>query len=210
MTLNLPDNNNTVEFNGCSFETLVSEKIITLPRKNIIEKFKYFIRRLSPLTPFHEPAPGVSVQFGIAITNQTSKPLHFQFDGYLIPELFQENERILWGGFSLRPEAGLWELRLVMPGEKTIFFRDLNLFWSWGNQYALSLRVDGASHFISYFLSPGKYQVQFFYSHNQERLTLPGSTFEDTTLVEDIWTGEVSTPLVEIELVKPPPRYWVY
>lgn len=206
MTLNLPDNHDTVEFNGCSFETLVP-KIITLPKKNIIEKIKYFIRRLSPILPFHSPSPGVSVQFGIGIKNHTSKPLHFQFTGFLLPEIFRENQLILWRGFSLRPEAGLWDLRLINPGERTVFFRDLNLFWLRGNQYGLSLLVNGASYFISASLKPGKYQVRFTYQNDRERISHYDPFTKAPILIEDFWVGQVSTPLVEIELVKPSKIY---
>ncbi|MBP0022422.1 MAG: hypothetical protein J7540_00245 [Roseofilum sp. SID2] len=61
--------NNFIEVNDIRFETLVPKRVLTLPKKNLIQKLSNLGKHLSK-PPLH-PSPGYLVGIGIWITHNT-------------------------------------------------------------------------------------------------------------------------------------------
>lgn len=79
--------NNFLEVNGVRFETIVPKRVLTLPKKDLIQKFSVLGKHLST-SPLHL-SPGYPVEIGIRITNNSGRPLYFSFNLTLFPELIR-------------------------------------------------------------------------------------------------------------------------
>jgi len=69
--------NNFIEVDGIRFETVVPKRVLTLPKKNLIQKLSDLGKHL--LKPPLHPSPGYPVEIGIRITNNSDRPLYFSF-----------------------------------------------------------------------------------------------------------------------------------
>ncbi|GGA25960.1 hypothetical protein [Okeania sp. KiyG1] len=192
---------NFIEVNGVRFETIVPKRVLTLPKKDILQKLSYIGKHL--LTPPLHPSPGYPVEIGIRITNNSDRPLYFIFNFVLFPELIRaetgEIVEISGGWISL---AGVKEadLALTMPGESTGFFLDTKICWLCGNNYGISMVISGGQ-FVFEPLDLGWYQLRFTYENQKETKQLYDSITKKTQVIEGLWTGQVLTPFVDIWLV---------
>ncbi|MBW4648360.1 MAG: hypothetical protein KME06_06625 [Kastovskya adunca ATA6-11-RM4] len=193
---------NAVEVDGIRFETVVPERVLSIPKKNVVQKLLYVLQCLSPTLPQH-PYPSVSVQIGLRITNNTSTPLRFSFYFTLSPELIGVDGQIpLEGGWFSTTAPIESDFPSIMAGESATFFPDARIFWLWGNQFGLSLATGNGGTVSFQPLKLGTYQFRFTYNNPNSVETSYGSASTDKTLIEELWTGHVPTPFVEFCLVK--------
>lgn len=100
---------------------------------------------------------------------------------------------------------------LVVPGEAVTFSRDAFLFWIQNRKKKrdrkLTLNIPSPSQDIYSFcpLYPGTYQFRFKYKKSREGIEELSQWIEPTilqTILQNLWTGEVLTPLMDIQLVQ--------
>jgi hypothetical protein len=171
------NDSNAVEVDGVRFETLVPERVLTIPNRNGAKNH---------------------VQFGIRFTNLSPSPYRFIFF-YLLPQLLAPDGQAIHrcygvNGIKIPQES---DFLLAMPGENLTFFLDAQFSWS---NHKLRLggyaRNGGVWHFDA--LKPGIYRVRFTYENRDavRKIYYGGS-------IEGLWTGMVSTPFVSFRLVQP-------
>ena len=167
-----------VEVDGVSFETLVSDSVLSVP----------------------QPGAETPVKFGVRITNKKQKPARFARFGIIHPNLVTEEGRVipLYGGTAGEKMPEESDFPLVMPGESVTFCLEGML--SWQNDKLVMGGTDGFGGFW-YFrdLKPGQYKFQFIYQYYDAvmQIYLPKEQ-----ILEGIWTGKLATPWVNINLVK--------
>lgn len=167
-----------VEVDGVSFETLVSDSVLSVP----------------------QPGAETPVKFGVRITNKKQKPARFARFGIIHPNLVTEEGRVipLYGGTAGEKMPEESDFPLVMPGESVTFFLEGML--SWQNDKLVMGGTDGFGGFW-YFrdLKPGQYKFQFIYQYYDVvmQIYLPKEQ-----ILEGIWTGKLATPWININLVK--------
>lgn len=172
------DDKSVVEVDGVSFETLVSDSVLSVP----------------------QPGAETPVKFGVRITNKKQKPARFARFGIIHPNLVTEEGRVipLYGGTfgEKMPEES--DFPLVMPGESVTFFLEGML--SWQNDKLVMGGTDGFGGFW-YFrdLKPGQYKFQFIYQYYDAVMQIHQPKEQ---ILEGIWTGKLATPWVNINLVK--------
>ncbi|NEP83506.1 MAG: hypothetical protein F6K39_38485 [Okeania sp. SIO3B3] len=71
-------------------ETLVLKRVLTLPKKDLIQKLSDIGKHL--LTPPLHPSPRYPVQIGIRITNNSDRSLYFTFNLGLFPEIIRAKD----------------------------------------------------------------------------------------------------------------------
>ncbi|WP_017651332.1 hypothetical protein [Fortiea contorta] len=185
---------NTVEVNNIRFETLLSESVLTIP------KAKHGV-----YTP---------VRLGIRITNNTQSFFYFSSYVYsMFPEMIAPDGQVMVTGLHserINPPIES-DYVLVVPGEAVIFSRDAFLFWIQNRKKKrdrkLTLNIPFPCEDIYAFrpLYSGIYQFRFKYRQSREGMEEYYHWIEPTTLqtiLQNLWTGEVLTPLVEIRLVE--------
>ncbi|MDZ8137155.1 MAG: hypothetical protein RM049_17920 [Nostoc sp. DedQUE04] len=193
---------NAVEVDGVRFETLVPERILCLPKQNLVQKLLSFLEFLLPM-PLGYFSPKYSVQIGIRITNNTSTPFRFSFYFTFFPELVNANGPIpLEGGWISLLSSLESDYPLAMPGESLTFFPNIEIFWIWGNQFGISIPSANGGKWFFQPLKLGNYQFRFIYNNQNEKETTYSSVNRDMSLIEGIWTGEVLTPFVELHLAQ--------
>lgn len=157
---------------------------------------------LLPIPPGYF-SPKYSVQIGIRITNNTLTPLRFSFYFTLFPELVNAHRPIPLGGGWISLSSPLEsDYPLAMPGESLTFFPNIEIFWIWGNQFGISIPSGNGGEWIFHPVKPGNYQFRFLYNNKNEKETMYSSVSRDMNLIEGIWTGEVLTPFVELNLAQ--------
>lgn len=189
MTYFESNNSNAVEVDGIRFETVVSERVLTIP----------------------EAKRGVytRVQLGIRITNNTHTSFYFSSYVYsMFPEMIAPDGQVMVRGLHserLNPPIES-DYVLVIPGEAIIFYRDAFLFWIQNRKKKrdrkLTLNIPFPYQDIYAFrpLYPGTYQLRFKYEISHTNVEAY-SDYIEPRILQDIWTGEVLTPLVEISLI---------
>jgi len=171
---------NVVEVEGVSFETLVSEPIWIIPK--------------------NEPNAKLPVTLGVRITNKTPNPIRFSRFDTLYPNLVRQGGQViqLEGGRdgTLKPKES--DFPLVAPRESVTFYLDANL--SWQNN---KLQLGGSDGFggLWYFdnLNPDTYQVQFIYQSHKRSVEIDK---QGRRILDNIWIGRVATPFVKISLLQ--------
>ena len=78
---------NFIEVNDIRFETLVPKRVLTLSKRNLIQKLSDLGKHL--LKPSLPPSPVYPVEIGIRITNNSDRPLYFSFYMALFPEIIK-------------------------------------------------------------------------------------------------------------------------
>ncbi|NEP79662.1 MAG: hypothetical protein F6K39_16725 [Okeania sp. SIO3B3] len=190
--------NNFIEVNGVHFETIVPKRVLTLPKKDILQKLSYIGKHL--LTPPLHPSPGYPMEIGIRITNNSDRPLYFSFYLALIPEIIkvENRENIPFEGGWLHPEQPLEsDFSITMPGESTSFFLDAKICWLCGNNYGISMGFNGGA-FIFKPLRSGRYQLRLVYDNQTDKNEFYDSVNKQAQVIERLWTGRVLTPFVDI------------
>ncbi|MEH1903340.1 MAG: hypothetical protein V7L04_18475 [Nostoc sp.] len=154
------------------------------------------------------------VQLGIRITNNTQSFFYFSSYVYsMFPEMIPPDSQVMVTGLhSERLNKPLEsDYVLVVPGETVTFSRDAFLFWiqNWKKKRdrQLTLNIPFPSEDIYAFrpLYPGTYQFRFKYCEYREGMEEYYHWIEPTilqTILQNLWTGEVLTPFVEIRLVE--------
>ncbi|MBW4423114.1 MAG: hypothetical protein KME50_01260 [Nostoc desertorum CM1-VF14] len=183
---------NAVEVDNVRFETVVSEKILTIP----------------------EAKHGNRVELGIRITNNTQSFFYFSSHVYsMFAEMIAPNGQVMVTGLhSERIDPPIEsDYVLVVPGESITLSRDAFLFWIQNRKKKrdrkLTLNIPFPSEDIYAFrpLYPGTYRFRFKYRQSRKGLEDSSNWIEPTilqTILQNLWTGEVLTPLVEIRLVE--------
>ncbi|MEA5601861.1 hypothetical protein [Nostoc sp. UHCC 0252] len=186
---------NAVEVDNVRFETVASTRVLTIP----------------------EAKRGVftSVQLGIRITNNTQKPFYFSSNVYsMFPEMIAPDGQVLVTGLhSERINPPIESDYMLVASEKSVtFVCDAFLFWIQNRKkkrdQKLNFNIPFPSDDIYAFrpVYPGLYQFRFKYRNSREGMEEYNNWIEPTilqTILENIWTGEVLTPLVDIQLVEP-------
>ncbi|MCC3474141.1 MULTISPECIES: hypothetical protein [unclassified Microcoleus] len=191
---------NAVEMDGVRFEILVPERVLSIPKKNLIHKFLYLMKFLSPIEIYY-PSFIMPVQIGIRITNNTSTPLRFSFYFTLFLEIMGVDGLIPFGGewISLSGPSNS-DVLSVMPGEDITFFPEAEIFGLWEEQFGLKTPTGNGGIWVFEPLTLETYQVRFTYRSDQTMVKIYESVETYTTL--DIWSGQISTPFVDFRLVR--------
>ncbi|RUR72130.1 hypothetical protein PCC6912_64880 [Chlorogloeopsis fritschii PCC 6912] len=183
-----------VEVDGIQFETVVSERVLPIPEA-----------KRSVFTP---------VQLGIRITNNTETSFHFSSNFYsMFPELIVPDGQVMQTGIHCerlnRPMES--DFFLVLPEKALTFSCNAFLFWIQNpkkkrdRQLTLNIPFPYEDIYVFRPLYPGTYQFRFKYRYSREGIGDLSRWIEPTVLqriVENLWTGEVLTPLVDIQLVQ--------
>ncbi|QLE59186.1 hypothetical protein [Nostoc sp. TCL26-01] len=194
MTSFKSNESNTVEVDNVKFETVVSERVLTIPEA-----------KHGVYTP---------VQLGICITNNTQTPFYFSSSFYsLFPELIAPDGQVMQTGISCerlnKPLES--DYVLVVPGESVTFSRDAFLCWIQNRKKKrernLTLNIPSLYQDIYAFcpLYPGTYKLRFQYREFRESIEELSLWIEPTilqTILQNLWTGKVLTPLVVLQLVQ--------
>ncbi len=190
---------NAVEMDGVRFEILVPERVLSIPKNNLIHKLLYLMKFLSPISIYYSSFI-IPVQIGIRITNNTSTPLRFSFYFTLFLEIM--------GVDGLIPFADGWirasclsnsDILSVMPGEDITFFPETEIFGLWEDQFGVRITTGNGDILIFEPLTLETYQVRLRYSSQQAIVKIYDSVETYTTL--DVWSGQISTPFVDFRLV---------
>jgi hypothetical protein len=172
-----------VEADSIIFETVVSEKSLTIPEKK---------QDLETL-----------VQLAMRIINNTATPSRFSFYATLIPELVDSNGQVLYRSYSCNAlrSPTLSDYPLAMPGESLTFFLDAKLFWSYGEHLSLQIDARDGGYYIFDYLNPGVYQFRFVYREGNRQTTIDDREITGTKSLEWECSAIVATPLIELSLV---------
>jgi len=193
----MQSNDDGVEVDGVRFETLVPERVLRIPRKKLTHKLLDLMKSLSPI-PIEYHSFIIPVQIGIRITNNTYTTLRFSFYFTLFPELMGVGGLIpLEGGWISPSSPSNSDFLSVMPGEDVTFFPEAAIFGLWGEQFGLSIATGNSGTWIFQPLNLETYQVRFTYSSKQAMVTIYESVTTNTTLTEDFWSGQISTPFLD-------------
>lgn len=192
-----------VEVDGIGFETVVSQKIVTLPKKDVIQKLRYLFLATLSLNSFQYPCPFITVAIGLRITNNTTIARLFSRHSTLFPELIGVEGAVPNGGGWISPNCPtLSDFVNIQPGQSTTFFPEAAIFWQWGNQFVLSIDSGNGGSWDFEPIKPGSYQVRFLYHNTRREETVYDTSCQEFKLIENIWMGEVSTPFVEFQIVR--------
>ena len=185
---------NAVEVTGIRFETVVSERVLTIPEA-----------KRGVFTP---------VQLGIRIINNTETPFYFSSSfGSMFPELIAPDGQVMQTGIHCerlnKPLES--DYFLVLSGKAVTFSCNAFLFWIQNRKKKrdrqLTLNIPFPYEDIYAFrpLYPGTYQFRFKYREFRQGMEELSQWIEPTilqTILQNLWTGEVLTPLVDIQLVQ--------
>ena len=191
---------NAVEMDGVRFEILVPERVLSIPKNNLIHKFLYLMKFLSPI-PIDYSSFIIPVQIGIRITNNTSTPLRFSFYFTLFLEIMGVDGLIPFGSGWIRASClSDFDIISVMPGEDITFFPEAEILGLWEEQFGLRTPTGNGGIWVFEPLTLETYQVRLRYSSQQAMVKIYESVETYTTL--DVWSGQISTPFVDFRLVR--------
>ncbi|MBD2531001.1 hypothetical protein H6G97_16000 [Nostoc flagelliforme FACHB-838] len=176
-------NNSAVKVDGIRFETLMPERVLTLPEK------KRGIK--------------TCMQLGIHITNNMLEAVRFSFFATIIPQLVGADGQVHLQGYygnhiKIRLES---DFPLVMPGENFTFFLYSLLYWQKRDQFILRIEAGDGGYCIFTDIKAGVYQIRLTYNNKDAMAEIYDRETRNTKLIEGIWMGIVSTPKVEFRLV---------
>lgn len=175
---------NAVEVDGIRFETAIPERVWRIPE--------------------NKPSATTPVRLGISVTNNTLTPLYFSFYSQMLPDLVgSDGQSLLSGGGSNRmPYPIESDFLLAMPGARVTFLREAKLFWD-NNRLLLGYSDLRLGAWFYQDLKPGYYQVRFDYFSPEAQATYYKPETKQYIGLQGIWTGRITTPFVDIRLVKP-------
>lgn len=177
---------NDVEANGISFEVLMPNRELNIPKSYLQSNVYSYI----------------SVQLSLCLLNKTSKPFRFNLYSKLNPQLIDVEGQVLRAVYlrikRLKPKLSHYPL--IKPGESFIFCQNAKI--SWGNpvnQCTLSISKNSGGQWNFHTLKTGRYYLQFIYKNEDPVQTIhgQGEQWMDTKLLSDFWLGTVCTPLVD-------------
>jgi hypothetical protein len=181
---------NGVEVDNVSFETVVSQRVLTIP----------------------ETKRGVYtyINVGIRITNNTQTSFHFSSNFYsMFPEMISPDNQLMQTGIECERLNPLIEsdFFLLLSGKAVTFSCNASLFWIQNRkkkrdrQLILNIPFPYQDTYSFSPLYPGTYKFRFKYRKSREGME-DFSNWIEPTILQNLWTGEVLTPLVEIRLVE--------
>lgn len=173
---------NIIEVDGIRFETIIPEKIITIPKQ--------------------ERGAETLVKLGMSITNNTKTPFRFDFFATLIPQIVGADGLALQKSYSttflMAPRE--CDLPTCIPGESITLFPDAKLIWYTCRRLALKITAGDGGYWHFCNIQPGVYRVRFIYrKRNEWAPTNQKSTGKKS--LEWICKNTVPTPFVEISLI---------
>ena len=170
-----------VELDGVSFETLISDSILTIPEKG---------------TGYETP-----LKLGIRIKNQTHSSVRFCLYDTAIPDLITSNgtHLLLEGGRNRSRLIRESDCPLVASEESVEFFQNGILFWKLDDLQMEILDGFGGSFRFEH-LKPAIYRFRYRYYSNHRSTQI---SYPEQKILTNIWTGETYTPSREISLVLP-------
>jgi len=175
-------NRGAVEMDGIRFEILVPKQMLKVPPE----------KRGSEVT----------VQMGIQITNNTLTPLRFSFYASLIPELLISNDQIVQADYftSFLRRRFASDFPLTMPGENVIFFPNAKLFWIKRKVLGLEIAAGDGGSWIFDNLTISTYKIRFILINQNAMAMVDDGVSKEIKLIENIWSGTVSTPFLNLNL----------
>ncbi|HAG85038.1 MAG TPA: hypothetical protein DCL61_28780 [Cyanobacteria bacterium UBA12227] len=177
-------NSNAVEVDGIRFEILVPERVWIIPA--------------------NQPDAGTPVKLGIRITNSTQQPLRFtQFETIAVEIIAKDGYQAISKGGPREmghiPKES--EYLIAQPKQSVTLILNAGLRWVDDKLYLLIPDgFGGGSYFDN--LNPGIYQLRFFYSNYSASRQVYNILTNESKILEDFWTGQVSTPAIEICIVQ--------
>lgn len=172
----IENNPNAVEVEGICFETVMPERVLTLPQRG------------------HENR--TPVQMGIRITNNTTTSLRFNCYDAIVPYMMGVKRGYGMDWLGTAKESNF---PLAQPGESVTLFPGASIVCTEDEQCVLLLGIDDGSVWEFGTLNSGTYRIQFEYINNETAL----KGYDPGKRIENIWTGLVSLPSVEFRLVQP-------
>ncbi len=172
---------NIVEVDGIQFETIIPEKVITIPKQ--------------------ERGAETSVKLGISITNNTQTPFRFDLFATLIPQIVGADGLALQKSYSTTflQSPRECDFPSAMPGESVTLFPSAKLIWLKRGRLALKITAGDGGYWHFSNLEPGVYRVRFIYSKRNEWAPTNQKSTSKKSL-EWICKNTVPTPFVEIYL----------
>jgi hypothetical protein len=179
------DHNSAIEVDGIRFETLMPERVLTLPEKKRGIKTR--------------------MHLGIRITNNTPTAVRFSFFATIIPQLLETNNQVCLRGYfsTITKRPLVSDFPLVMPGENATFFPYSFLYWRKHDQFVLNIEAGDGGYWSFNALKMGIYKIQLTYNNKDAMAEIYDRETMNTNLIEGIWTGMMSTPKIEFCLVYP-------
>lgn len=172
-------NESSVIEKGMSFETLVSDRVWLIPE--------------------NKPGAETPVKLGVRITNKARQSMRFCIFRMFSPTLIGPE------GKSLRQEGGSNPSRViresdcpfVSPGEGLTFFLEGKLTWQ-SHQICLEGLWEPGGTWQFKDIKPGSYSFSFRYTCYPEKGRL---SLAIRDIWEEIWAGQIETPVIDISLV---------
>lgn len=180
-SVQLTDNNNAVEVDGVTFETVVPNQVVTIP----------------------ENMPDIKTTWGVGIriTNNTSIPIRFN-KYHLTPEFIGFNGQTLFmhdSEFSLILNEG--DFPLVQPGKSFTVFWKGEFYWNENSLRFLAYDPSRGRSLSFRTFSPGTYHVRLTYENANTEISYVDQKNGQPRQLKGIVKGLISTPWVEIKLV---------
>ncbi|MBD2615787.1 hypothetical protein H6G94_31820 [Nostoc punctiforme FACHB-252] len=172
--------NNTVQVNNIHFETVVPQQRLIIPQKK--ENITTFVR------------------FGLRIINFSSNPYNFKLFG-LKPEVRNSQGILLKRTYHTNRTVGLDESHffVITPGESLTSFVDGELRWYLHNHELVMQGQDNiGGYWYFHNLSLGNCRISFNYRNSTQSEL---NSLFCPIVIENLWPGKVTTPLVEFSLV---------
>lgn len=194
------DKTKFIEVNGIQFETIMPERRVIMPP--------------------NQPGAKSTVEFGIRITNKTEVPHRFSL--FFIRPIFScaDKQRLPKLGPTVNGsyDPSLSDLQLLSPGES--FYFQVEGYFSYAkNKLRFTFREKNGIQWTFYDFSSGTYWIQVSYQNPYSTWEAKSVDLGDNTImqpvgeqriynnpksdalkVEDVWTGELSTPLVKFQI----------
>ncbi|MEG3973957.1 hypothetical protein QT970_04945 [Microcoleus sp. herbarium8] len=181
-SVQLTDNNNAVEVDGVTFETVVPNQVVSIPENMPDIK-----------TPW---------RFGICITNKTSLPIRFN-RYHLTPEFIGFNDKALFMDVFESSFIPLDErdFPLVLPGKSFIVFWEGKFYWNENSLLFVAYEQRRGRSFSFGTFTPGTYHVRLNYENANTEISYVDLKNGQRGQLKGIVKGLFSTPWVEIKLV---------
>jgi len=191
MTIGESSDNNAVEVDGVRFETILSDRLLTVPIKRTKQNDR------------------TSVVLGLSITNNTSTPYSFSCFQFIPEIITSDSQNINRGyqadGVGVRDAS---DIHLTIPGKSVTFPETAEC--SWHRRYPKKRKQDRDLSFFMPFTnreywgfhlpSTGNYSIRFKDEVTNEEVNCYDELI-DKQCLKMVWVGQVFTPFIEFCIV---------